>query len=79
MFDHDAFGQSGGAGGVDDIGQVVGSEADGGGIGVGCGLVQPGWSRGIQIEHRQGVIKSAKQLGQVALGEQGYRLGSPPA
>ena len=53
MLDHDAFGLTGRARGVDDVGEVLGGEADGFGVWVGCGLDRPVTGIGFQIEHRQ--------------------------
>jgi hypothetical protein len=43
MGNHDPLGFTSGAGGIDDVGQVMGSEPQGDGIGVGVGIVIPGW------------------------------------
>ncbi len=79
MLDHDAFGLAGGAGGVDDVGEVAGIESD--------GCLDRDWSRAVfaraavavQVEDRQAVADSGNSSLQVALREQGDRIASPPA
>src|SRR5579872_6561352 len=41
MLDHDALGSAGGAGGIDDIGEMLGGESEDAGIGIGVRLVGP--------------------------------------
>src|ERR1700683_3671608 len=75
MFDEDAFWFSCGSGGIDDVGEVLGCEADGGGIDVGWGLVVPVCCGIGKVEYRQCGAEFGEQVKQVLLGEQGDRGG----
>ena len=54
MLDHDALGHAGRARGIDDIGEVAGIEADGGGLEIARLLSGPGSGIGFEIDHHRG-------------------------
>ncbi|XEN34660.1 hypothetical protein M728_005321 (plasmid) [Ensifer sp. WSM1721] len=53
MLDHDALWGSGGARGVDDVGEMAGGQAEGARVGVAGGQFGPGRGGHIQIDHAQ--------------------------
>ena len=74
MLNHYAFGESGRARGIDDIGQVARGEPDAVRIRVLTGALLP--EAGIcQIENGHRSAGAREQLEQVSLGQQRYRCG----
>ncbi len=66
MLDHDALWHSGGARGVDDIGEMAGCQAEGMRVGIVSGLVGPGKLAVREIDHAQ--------IGE-CLGAEGFAAG----
>src|ERR1700733_3640625 len=73
VLDHDALGLAGGARGIDDVRQMLRSEADAVDRSIRLGLVLPRRRGRGQIEHRQTLAMTGEQIRKMRLGQQRHR------